>query len=130
MAVTINFDGACRGNPGPRGIGYVVRDGDEVLAEGSETTGRGTNNEAEYQALLAGLERALALGASAAVAVGDSQLVVKQVREEWAVNAANLRPLRDEVRSLAAEFDDFTIRHAPRDENAAADGLANEALDG
>lgn len=130
MAVTLHFDGACRGNPGPRGIGYVLRDGDEVLAEGSETTGRGTNNEAEYQALLAGLERARDLGASRVEAVGDSQLVVKQVREEWAVNADNLRPLRDEVLDLAAEFDDFSVRHAPRDQNADADGLANEALDG
>lgn len=130
MDVTIHFDGACRGNPGPRGIGYTVRDGDEVLAEGSETTGRGTNNEAEYQALLAGLTRARELGASRVDAVGDSQLVVKQVRGEWSVNADNLRPLRNEVLELAATFDDFTVRHAPREENGTADGLANEALDG
>lgn len=130
MAVTIHFDGACRGNPGPRGIGYTVRDGDEVLAEGSEAIGRGTNNEAEYRALVAGLTRAVDLGVAEVVAVGDSQLVVKQVRDEWAVNAENLRPLRADVLDLAREFDDFTIRHAPRDENETADGLANAALDG
>jgi ribonuclease HI len=128
MHVTVEFDGASRGNPGPAGIGYrVLPDGQGI--EGHEFIGEATNNEAEYQALIAGLECAREQGYEKVVAEGDSELVVRQVRGQYNVGADNLEPLYDRVRELVAEFRDFDIRHVKRAKNEGADDLANEALD-
>lgn len=125
---TVYFDGASRGNPGPASIAYVVVD-DGVVKKHGERIGEATNNEAEYQALLAGLEAAKDLGYSAVEAVGDSELVVRQVDGEWSVNAENLAPLHRRVREVVEEFESFGIRHVPREANSEADALANQALD-
>jgi ribonuclease HI len=126
----VYFDGACRGNPGPAAVGYVVVSGDGIVAEGGRRIGRATNNQAEYEALVAGLEAASDAGFDEVVIRGDSQLVVKQVRGEWNTNDPQLRERRVRVHELLREFDDWSIEHVPREINDRADDLANEALDG
>ena len=127
----VNFDGGSRGNPGPAGIGVVVRDGEgNVLEELGERIGEATNNVAEYKALLRGIELAAAHGATELELVGDSQLVVRQVEGRYKVKNAGIRPLHAEVKQALAGFDSWSIRHVRRAENGDADRLVNEALDG
>lgn len=127
---TVAFDGASRGNPGRAAAAYVLRDEDGVVKREGTVIGEATNNEAEYAALLRGLVEARELGYSAVEAVGDSELIVRQVDGDWRCKAENLKPLRAEVVKVAEDFDEFEIRHVPREENAEADDLANAALDG
>ncbi len=92
MKLIVNVDGGARGNPGPAAIAAVVRDaGGEVLAERGERIGRATNNVAEYRALLLGIARAAALGATELELVGDSELIVRQVKGQYKVKDATLR---------------------------------------
>jgi ribonuclease HI len=129
--LVVNVDGGARGNPGPAAIAAVVQGpGGEVLEERGERIGAATNNVAEYRALLLGIERAAALGAGELELVGDSELVVRQVRGEYKVKDARLRELHGEVKRALAGFERWSIRHVPRELNAAADRLVNEALDG
>jgi ribonuclease HI len=129
--LTVNVDGGARGNPGPAAIGVVVRDGEgEIVEERAERIGRATNNVAEYRALLAGIEAAAAHGASELELIGDSELIVRQVEGRYKVKDATMRELHTEVKRLLAEFDSWSIRHVRRAENADADRLVNEALDG
>ncbi|MBU3690978.1 MAG: ribonuclease HI family protein [Solirubrobacterales bacterium] len=125
----VNVDGGARGNPGPAAIGVVIRQGDEVIADLSERIGEATNNVAEYRALLAGINRAAELGATEIDLVGDSELVVKQVRGEYKVKNAGIKPLHAEVLSALEPFDEWTIEHVRREENSEADALVNQALD-
>jgi ribonuclease HI len=129
--LTVNVDGGARGNPGPAAVGVVVSNGaGEVLEERGERIGAATNNVAEYRALLLGIERAATLGASELDLVGDSELIVRQVKGEYKVKDANLRELHAEVKRALEPFEVWSIRHVPRSENAEADRLVNEALDG
>jgi len=124
-------DGGARGNPGPAAIAAVVATPEgEVLEEIGETIGPATNNVAEYRALLLGIERAQALGASELDLVGDSELIVRQVKGEYKVKDPTLRELHTQVRAALGGFDRWSIRHVRREHNAEADRLVNEALDG
>ena len=123
------FDGASRGNPGPAAVGWVIVTGDGIVAESGRRIGRATNNQAEYEALVAGLEAASEYGFDEIHVRGDSELIVKQVRGEWNAHDPVLRERRVRVRELLAEFDEWTISHVPREVNDRADELANEALD-
>ncbi|MFB6127665.1 MAG: ribonuclease HI [Halolamina sp.] len=125
----VYFDGASRGNPGPAAVGWVVVTGDGIVAEGGETVGRATNNQAEYEALIRGLEGAADYGLSEVDVRGDSQLIVKQVRGEWDANDPELREKRVAVRKLLDRFDRWSLEHVPREINDRADDLANEALE-
>ncbi|HXV53286.1 MAG TPA: ribonuclease HI family protein [Solirubrobacterales bacterium] len=128
--VVVHVDGGARGNPGPAAIAAVVTtpEGEPVESVG-EAIGRATNNVAEYRALLLGIERARALGASELDLVGDSELVVKQVKGEYRVKDGGLRPLHAEVRRALEPFERWSIRHVRREQNADADALVNETLD-
>jgi ribonuclease HI len=129
--LVVNVDGGARGNPGPAAIGVVVRSPEgEVLEERGERIGAATNNVAEYRALLAGIERAAELGASELELVGDSELVVRQVKGEYKVKDATLRGLHAEVKRALRPFGSWSIRHVRREQNAEADRLVNAALDG
>jgi ribonuclease HI len=125
----VYFDGAARGNPGPAAVGYVVVTDGGIVAEGGETIGRATNNQAEYEALVRALSVAADHGFDEVVVRGDSELIVKQVRGEYDVNDPELREYRIQARELLAEFSEWSISHVPREINDRADQLANEALD-
>lgn len=127
--VHLYFDGASRGNPGPAAVGWVLVSGDGIVAEDGERIGEATNNQAEYRALIAGLQAARDRGFDAVEARGDSELIVKQVTGEWNANDPTLREHRVTVRELLTKFDEWTISHVPRAVNDRADALANEALD-
>jgi ribonuclease HI len=123
------FDGASRGNPGPAAIGWALVNSDGIVAEGGETIGRATNNQAEYDALIRVLEAARDVGIEEVDIRGDSQLAVKQIRGEWDTNDPELREKRVQARELLMGFDRWDIEHVPREINERADELANEALD-
>ena len=124
------MDGGSRGNPGPAAIAAVASDPEGgVLAERSETIGRATNNVAEYRALLLGIELAKELGAREVELIGDSQLIVRQVRGQYKVKDSNLKPLRERAVAALRDFDSWSIRDVRRAQNERADELLNEALD-
>ena len=129
--VTVNVDGGARGNPGPAAIGIVLRDGSgTVLEEVGETIGEATNNVAEYKALLRGIELAADHDATELELIGDSELVVRQVEGRYKVKNAGMKKLHTEVKRALANFDSWSIAHVRRAENADADRLVNQALDG
>jgi ribonuclease HI len=128
--LVVHVDGGARGNPGPAAIAVVLSEPDgDVLEEHAEMIGHATNNVAEYRALLLGIERARARGARELELVGDSELIARQVRGEYRVKDAGLRPLHARVADALEAFDRWTIRNVPRAENERADRLVNEALD-
>ena len=128
--MVINADGASRGNPGPAAIGATIKDEQgRLLARISRRIGHTTNNQAEYQAVIAALEEALRLGARQVELNADSEFVVKQVRGEYRVKKAALKPLYQRVKQLQSQLESSTINHIPRGQNREADRLANRALD-
>jgi ribonuclease HI len=128
--LVVNVDGGARGNPGPAAIAAVVATPEgEILEEASETIGPATNNVAEYRALLLGIERARARGAREVELLGDSELIVRQVRGEYRVKDPALRDLHTRVREALEGLERWSIRHVRREENERADLLVNEALD-
>ncbi|HET7127754.1 MAG TPA: reverse transcriptase-like protein [Gaiellaceae bacterium] len=130
MKVKLSTDGGARGNPGPAAYGYVLEAEDgTVLAAHGETIGIATNNVAEYSALVAGLERALDLGASAVEVISDSELMVKQMRGEYRVKNEALRELFLDASRLARRIGTVSYTAVRREHNELADRLVNEALD-
>ena len=128
--VIIHTDGAARGNPGPAAIGVTIKDEKgTLLARISERIGSTTNNQAEYRAVIAGLEKAVKLGAKHVKLYSDSELVVRQILGRYKVKNAALRPRYLEVIKLIGELESFKAASLPRGKNSEADRLANEALD-
>ncbi len=128
--LTIFTDGAARGNPGPAAIGVVIKDDKgSLVASISRCLGVTTNNQAEYRAIIAALEKAVSLGAKQVSLCSDSELVVKQINGLYKIKHAALRPLYTEVVKLTGSLESFNIAHIPREKNTAADALANKALD-
>jgi ribonuclease HI len=128
--VIVNVDGGSRGNPGPAAVAAVATDpSGEILAEWSEAIGEATNNVAEYRALLLGIDLAKELRADEVELVGDSQLIVEQVRGNYKVKQEHLRPLHGQVLKALDGLGKWSIRHVKRDENARADELLNDTLD-
>ncbi len=126
--LTIYIDGSVQGNPGPGAIGVVILNGNgQVMEAWGEAIGDVTNNQAEYRALLAALEKARRLGAAEVTIRSDSQLLVRQFSGEYRVKDEKLRPLHERARDLAGRFASFRLEHIPREENRAADRLANRA---
>ena len=123
-------DGASRGNPGEAGAGAVLYSpaGDELLAS-SSYLGSCTNNVAEYQALILGLDEALQLGCRELSIALDSQLIVRQIQGQYKVKNENLLPLFQEVQKRLRRLEKWSIRHVPRAENSRADQLANRGID-
>ena len=123
-------DGASRGNPGPAAIGVVIFDDkNRECHRISETIGQTTNNVAEYRAAIAGLEAALALGARHVELRMDSELVVRQLDSRYRVRNPGLKRLFARMKDLRWRFASFRAVAIPREENALADKLANQALD-
>jgi probable phosphoglycerate mutase len=130
-SVIIEADGGSRGNPGPAAYGAVLKDAatGEVLAEDGTAIGVATNNVAEYSGLIAGLKLAQEFAPGAEVeARMDSKLVVEQMSDRWKIKHPAMKPLAAEAKRLAPPGTTYTW--IPRERNAHADRLANEALDG
>ena len=129
--VVVEADGGSRGNPGPAAYGAVLKDADTgaVLAEDGTAIGRASNNVAEYRGLIAGLRLAVEHAAGAVVEARlDSKLVVEQMSGRWKIKHPDMQVLAREA--AAAAPDGTTYTWVPRTDNAHADRLANEALDG
>jgi ribonuclease HI len=123
-------DGGARGNPGPAAYGYVIEAEDgTVLASHGERIGVATNNVAEYRALIAGLEKAVALGVPEIEVVSDSELLVKQMTGEYRVKNEALKGLSLQAARLAREIGKVSYTAVRREHNELADRLVNEALD-
>ncbi|MEK7606392.1 MAG: ribonuclease HI family protein [Patescibacteria group bacterium] len=135
MKYILNTDGGARGNPGPAGIGFVISDGTTVVKKGCAYIGETTNNQAEYEALiraLVELETVVSEATRADVLVEvrmDSELVVKQLRKEYKVKDKGLKEQFAKVGVHIAQFPHIVFIHVPREKNAEADELANEAMD-
>ena len=123
-------DGGARGNPGPAGIGVRLETPDgEVVEELADAIGVATNNQAEYQALIAGLELALDRDAREILVHSDSELVVNQMNGSYRVKDKALQALFLRAQQLVRQLPDVEFRHVPREQNAEADRLVNQAID-
>ncbi|MBD3209982.1 reverse transcriptase-like protein [Candidatus Micrarchaeota archaeon] len=124
--LTIYTDGASLGNPGPMGVGVVIYRGRMRIEELSEFIGEGTNNIAEYTAIMRALETARQLGENEVHVKSDSELVVRQMNGEYKVKDPKLRPLKRKIDSLCAGLE-VHFEHIPREKNGEADRLSKEA---
>lgn len=128
MSFVMYTDGGSRGNPGPGGIGIALFDGEKKVAEVSKYIGSCTNNEAEYMALIAGLNLAQEKNITKLACYIDSELVVKQLNKEYKVKNDRLQKLFEKTKVLLSGFDQVTFTHVTRDKNKLADALVNKAL--
>ena len=127
--VEIYTDGGSRGNPGPAGIGIVLRQKENGYEEEfSRYIGRTTSNVAEYMALVEGLKLALDRGARSVLHFSDSELLVRQLEGSYQVRSPELKTLYDEAGKIISVLDLFQTRHVPRELNSRADMLASQAL--
>jgi len=130
VKLVIHVDGGSRGNPGPAAAAAVLRTPEgEVVDEAMEFLGEATNNVAEYRGVLLGLAQARALGATEVELVNDSELVAKQINGAYKVKHPAMRPLHLDAMTALRDFERWSIRSVPREQNADADALVNQALD-
>lgn len=129
MKLIIYTDGGARGNPGPAGIGVVIREGENVVKEYGRYIGETTNNQAEYRALVSALESARDLGADEVDIFVDSELIAKQVKGEYKVKNSDIASVFLRLHNLRVGFKKFNITHIPREKNKDADKLVNQAID-
>jgi ribonuclease HI len=128
MHLTIYTDGACWGNPGPAAIGAIIKDQQGTLIRISEYIGLGTNNRAEYSAVIKALSEAIKLNPDEVTLYLDSELVVRQLTGRYRVKSKSILPLYVEVSELLEKFAKVSVVHVPRECNAEADALATAAL--
>jgi ribonuclease HI len=129
MKLLINTDGLSKNNPGPAAIGAILKDTrGKAVATISQALGIASNNEAEYRAIIAALEKALKLGAKQIELRSDSELVVNQLNGRYKIKSTVLRPLYLQTAQLLGQFEKVAILYVPREQNTEADRLANEAL--
>lgn len=127
--VIIYSDGGSRGNPGPSAAGYVIMNlNQEVIDQGGEYLGITTNNQAEYQGVRIGLEKALSLGIKRVDFRIDSMLVVNQMNGIYKIKNRELWPINERIRGLMTQFDKVTFSHVRREFNQLADGMVNRTL--
>ena len=130
MTYSLHADGGSRGNPGPGAIGVVIEnDKGKEIFELSKYIGECTNNEAEYQALIAGLKAAKKKGIENLDVFLDSELVTKQVNGEYKVKSPNLKKYYVEAANFRKSFEKLQFIHVKRHKNVKADALVNKALD-
>lgn len=129
--LVINTDGGSRGNPGPAGIGVVIKDAEsgEVVFEHGGYIGETTNNVAEYKALIKAVETARDLGASEVRINMDSELIVRQMLGQYKIKEPTLQGLAAEVIKILKSFSNYSFTHVRREFNKEADALVNQALD-
>lgn len=132
MKFQLFTDGGSRGNPGDSAYAYIIRDQDgHEIASGSDYLGKMTNNEAEYHGLLAGLKEVLRRGGSEIEVFMDSELVIKQLKGQYQVKAANLAPLNREAVEILSRMKAAKVHHVPRENEiiTKADAMVNWTLD-
>ncbi len=143
MKLQIYSDGGARGNPGPAAAGAVIKNSEsgEIILKCSEYLGKTTNNQAEYRALILGLQKAKRIfkmnrtnrtdgtNKKEVKCFLDSELVVKHLNHEYKIKDAGLQPIFIQAWNLTLDFDSVTFTHIPREENKEADKLVNEELD-
>jgi ribonuclease HI len=128
--LVINTDGGARGNPGPAGIGLVIKnDSGELLYSYGGYIGDTTNNVAEYSALIKSLEESVNLGGTALRIQMDSELIVKQMQGIYKIKQPQLQELAAKVIALLKKFESYSFVHVRREFNKEADALVNQALD-
>ena len=136
--LVINTDGGARGNPGPSGIGVVIRDeNNKIIGAHKQYIGEATNNVAEYKALILALEKAgeglrakgIGLSETELEVLMDSELIVRQMQGRYKIKEPTLKLLAGEVLILIKNFKDVTFHHVPREQNKEADKLVNQAID-
>ncbi len=126
--LVIYTDGACFGNPGPMGIGIVIYRDDVRVEELSEYIGVGTNNIAEYTAVIKALETAHSMGENEVHLKSDSQLIIRQLNGEYKVRDPELKELKKRVDSLCKTLK-ISFEHIPREHNSEADSLSKEGAE-
>jgi ribonuclease HI len=130
MEAKLFTDGGSRGNPGPSAAAYAICNMDDNVVEKSgKYLGEITNNQAEYQGLIGGLERAIELNIKALSVFMDSELVVKQINGIYKVKNIDLAPFYQIAIGLAKNFDAISFNHIPRELNKIADQEVNRILD-
>lgn len=130
MKYHLYIDGAARGNPGPAGAGACLMDEQGKIVESlTKYLGKTTNNIAEYEALLLGLNKAKKKKIKDIHIFSDSELLVRQIQGRYRVLNPNLKKKYDAVMNIVKTFHHFTISHIRRDKNKIADQLANQAID-
>ncbi len=127
--ITINVDGASRGNPGPSGIGYCIYDNNHIIERGGEFIGFATSRLAEYLAMRRGIERALELGYKTAHFISDSLMVVNQLNGVFTIKNQDVLPIYQDIQNRLDQFEAVSFTHVPRSKNMIADGEANAAID-
>ena len=130
-SITINVDGASRGNPGPAGIGYCIRNHNgQVIEKGGEFIGFATSRMAEYYAMRKGIERAIELGYRSVRFVSDSLMVVNQLNGIFHIKNKDIIPVYQDIQAKLDQFEAVSFVHVPRSENQIADHEANFAISG
>lgn len=131
LHLLLYVDGACSGNPGPCGSAAILKDAADgtVVLSRCRAFGPGTNNEAEYQAVILGLELAATLKPDRLTIRSDSELMVRQIAGHYRVKAENLKPLHTLVMRLLAPLKRVEIEHIPRERNTEADKLSKKAVE-
>ena len=127
--ITINVDGASRGNPGPAGIGYCIYDNNHIIERGGEFIGFATSRLAEYYAMKKGIERALELGYKTVKFISDSLMVVNQLNGIFSVKNQDIVPIYQDIQDKLGQFEAVSFTHVPRSQNMLADSEANAAID-
>lgn len=123
-------DGGSRGNPGIAGSGFVIYDENKKeIARGGKYCGIQTNNFSEYMSLIIGLEAAVKLEITHLKILMDSKLAIEQMKGNWKVKNANIKPLFEKAKFVAEEIEVLNFQHIPREKNGVADSIANEVMD-
>jgi ribonuclease HI len=124
-------DGASRGNPGSAAYGFIFVRNNEIIFEESKTLGKTTNNTAEYYAIISALKRAQEFARDSVIVYSDSELVIKQINNQYRITKPHLSQIRAELAIVERNFSDIHFRNVPR-ENLfirRCDELCNQALD-
>jgi ribonuclease HI len=129
MKLIINTDGLSKGNPGTAAIGATIKDErGKTLATIFKRIGITTNNVAEYKALIAALQQAKKMGGTQVEIRADSELMIRQLSGRYKIKSEGLKPLYIEATQLLMKFETVSLKHIPRELNAEADKLANDAV--
>ncbi len=121
-------DGASQQQNKKAGIGGVIYLDDSEIENFSEFIGEGTNNEAEYKAMIKGLELLKKFKPEKVYIFADSELVVRQINGEYKVKNARMQKLYGQVMALLQQFDHWNVEHVPREQNKRADQLSKQAV--